>query len=145
VAAFHSSRQRPSNLPVGDIWFDVAKRDFYISIADGRLVPLAGLLAGPPIQGLNGKDGRDGIDGKHGRDGKDGKDGAKGEKGDVLHIGDDELREAVETLRQELLQHRAKLAHALNDARAVNKTMVRSKNTHAHREQVVAHIERLTK
>lgn len=141
MATFHSSRQRPSNLPVGDIWFDVAKRDFYISIADNRLVPLAGLLAGPPIQGLNGKDGRDGIDGKHGRDGKDGKDGAKGE---VLHIGDDELRAAVETLRQELLTHRAKLAHALNDARAVNKTMVRAKNTHAHREQVVAHIERLT-
>jgi hypothetical protein len=145
VAAFHNGRTLPERGVVGDIYYQLADRSLHIAIGDGRLVPVAGLLAGPPIQGLNGRDGRDGIDGKNGRDGKDGAAGAKGDKGDVLHIGDDELRAAVETLRQELLTHRAKLAHALNDARAVNKTMARSKNTHAHREAVVAHIERLTK
>ena len=145
MSNFHSGRTLPERGIVGDLYYQLADRSLHIAIGDGRLVPVAGLLAGPPIKGLNGAAGRDGIDGKDGRDGKDGKDGAKGERGDVLHIGDAELRAAVETLRQELLQHRAKLAHALNDARAVNKTMARHKNVHAHREQVVNQIERLTK
>lgn len=97
----------------------------------------------PGPQGIPGKDGRDGTNGKDAT-GPQGPRGEKGEPGNVLYVGDDALVAAVETLRQELLQHRAKLAHALNDAKAINQTM-RGGNSRTHREQVVNQIERLTR
>jgi hypothetical protein len=181
-----NSARLPQRGVVGDVYMATETRDLFIAVADGRLIPLAGLLnpvtvegargakgdtgvaGGIGLPGLQGPPGRDGVDGKSvsgpkgprgatgaqgvpGRDGIDGKDGAtgatgpqgpQGPKGEVTVIGDAELAAAVEKLRQELIQHRAKLAHALNDAKLANQTMPRSANR-THREQVVSQIERL--
>ena len=71
----------------------------------------------PGHDGRDGKNGRDGVDGKNGVDGRDGKDGARGPAGDVLAVGPDELKVAVETARQQLLARRAATQAAIEQAR----------------------------
>lgn len=60
---------------------------------------------------------RDGIDGASGKDGRDGVDGQsivgpQGPQGDITVIGDPELREAMNVLRQKHAKFLAALQHA---------------------------------
>jgi hypothetical protein len=106
VANFSSGKRIPAKLPVGDVFFDASKRDFYIAIADGRLVPLASLLAGPPIHGIDGAKGDTGAQGPQGLQGVPGPQGPQGEKGDkgeVLYIGNAEMAAAVQAARAQII------------------------------------------
>lgn len=112
MANFHSmnSSRLPAKGVVGDVYMATETRDLFIAVADGRLIPLAGLLnpvtvvgaRGPQGEtgvaggigphGLQGPAGRDGVDGKSvsgpkgsrgatGATGKDGRDGVDGKDG----------------------------------------------------------------
>jgi hypothetical protein len=119
MAQFHSGKRIPSSLPVGDVFFDASKRDFYIAIADGRLVPLASLLAGPPIHGIDGAKGDKGDTGAQGigAQGPQGLQGPKGEPGDILYLGPAEMQAAVKRLRLAMLEQRAQFQAAIDQAR----------------------------
>jgi len=66
------------------------------------------------IQGLPGKDGRDGKDGQS-IIGPKGDRGDKGERGDVLFVGPEEMKAAVERARNDLIQYRARFHAAIAD------------------------------
>jgi hypothetical protein len=101
MAQFHSmnSARLPQRGVVGDVYMATETRDLFIAVADGRLIPLAGLLNPVTVQGARGEKGDTGVaggtgprglQGPAGRDGVDGKSvsgpkgprGAQGPKGD---------------------------------------------------------------
>jgi hypothetical protein len=117
VAEFHSCGSRlPERGVVGDAYFDAFNRQMYIAIADGRLVPLESLLAGPAVQGIDGKDST--VPGPPGAPGRDstvpGPQGPRGEKGDVLYVSDSELAAAVEAWKQKYIDAEARWHAALD-------------------------------
>jgi hypothetical protein len=114
VANFWSSRNIPANLPVGDVWFDPSKREFWIAIGDGRLAPLASLLAGPPIHGIDGAKGDTGAQGPQGLQGVPGPQGPAGPAGAVLYVGDAEMAAAVEQWKQKYIDAEASWNAALD-------------------------------
>jgi hypothetical protein len=121
MAEFHSGKRVPAKLPVGDVYFDASKRDFYIAIADGRLVPLASLLAGPAIHGIDGakgEKGEKGAQGETGAQGPQGPQGEKGEPGDIMYVGPAEMQAVVKRLRTALVDQRAQFQAAMDQARA---------------------------
>ena len=120
MSEFHSGKRIPASLPVGDVFFDANKRDFHIAIADGRLVPLASLLAGPAVHGIDGAKGDKGETGAQGETGVQGPQGVQGEKGepgDILYVGPAEMKAAVKRLRTALVDQRAQFQAAMDHAR----------------------------
>jgi hypothetical protein len=132
MANFHSGKRLPVSLPVGDVFFDANKRDFYIAIADGRLVPLASLLAGPPIHGIDGVKGDKGDKGvgEQGPQGVPGPHGPKGEPGDILYLGPAEMQAAVKRLRLAMLEQRALFQAAIDQARVDSGSLSESRRKH---------------
>lgn len=146
MAEFHSCGSRlPVSGVVGDAYFDAFNRKIYIAIADGRLVPLESLLAGPPIHGIDGAKGDKGDTGPQGVQGiqgPQGERGEKGERGEVLYIGPEEMAAAVKAARIEILTQRAKMLAAINQALedAGSLGPLRA----AHLEHVLARIKHLS-
>jgi hypothetical protein len=100
MSSFHSCKTKtlPSKGIAGDAYFNIDTREIFICIADGRLVPLAGLLSnypGGPVgadgpkgdrgekgdAGIQGQRGENGLMGPAGADGRNGKDGERGQPG----------------------------------------------------------------
>jgi hypothetical protein len=143
MANFSSGKRIPASLPPGDVFFDASKKDFYIGIADGRLVPLASLLAGPPIQGLDGPQGPKGDTGARGEKGDtgpQGPQGPQGERGAVFYAGNEELIQAFQTARAEMIAEKAKWIAALELAFEEAGAIV-----HPARALVLQHLETLRK
>lgn len=127
MSDFHNAKTLPQTGIVGDLYRVSSTGDLFIAIADGRLVPISLLLAGPPIQGIDGATGPQGPKGEKGDTGGIGAQGPKGDKGepgDICYIGPAQVRAAYEKLRAELLQVHAQLANARNE-NAANRARAR--------------------
>jgi hypothetical protein len=94
VANFWSmnSARFPAKGIVGDVYMAAETKKLFIAVADGRLIPLEGLLNPVTVEGARGEKGENGtpggigprgIQGPPGRDGADGKSvsGPKGSRG----------------------------------------------------------------
>jgi hypothetical protein len=94
MANFHSmnSARLPAKGIVGDVYMATETRKLFIAVADGRLIPLEGLLNPVTVEGARGAQGEPGpaggigprgLQGAPGRDGADGKSvsGPTGQRG----------------------------------------------------------------
>jgi hypothetical protein len=82
-------------------------------------VPLASLLAGPPIHGIDGATGATGAQGPQGATGAQGPagpQGPKGEPGAVLYVGEAEMEAAVKEARAAMIEQHARFLAAIGQA-----------------------------